>query len=157
MPELRAALAGFDDVQTYVQSGNVVLSSDRGADEVRDELEALIAERFGFEVPVVMRTGEELAEVVRRNPLREVVENPKLYLVTFLGSPAPVQRVEEVAGLARGGEQLAARGREIYSWHPDGAARSKLWAKLAGTGLGITGTSRNWSTVTRLAEMANQE
>jgi uncharacterized protein (DUF1697 family) len=45
------------------------------------------------------------------------------------------------------------RGREVYAWHPDGAARSKLWNGLAGTGLGVTGTSRNWTTVLNLAEM----
>ena len=52
------------------------------------------------------------------------------------------------------GEQLAVIGRELYAWHPDGIARSKLWAALAGGRLGVIATARNWTTVETLAEMA---
>ena len=51
-------------------------------------------------------------------------------------------------------EALAIHGREIYAWHPDGVARSKLWNGLAGKGLGVTATARNWTTVKTLLEMA---
>jgi uncharacterized protein (DUF1697 family) len=52
-------------------------------------------------------------------------------------------------------EQVVAIGREIYAWHPKTVARSKLWAKLAGKGLGVTATARNWATVEALLELAN--
>jgi uncharacterized protein (DUF1697 family) len=51
-------------------------------------------------------------------------------------------------------ERVAFHGREIYAWHPEGVARSKLWNSLAGKGLGVTATARNWTTVTTLLEMA---
>ena len=51
---------------------------------------------------------------------------------------------------------MVARGREIYAWHPDGVARSKLWNELAGKGLGVTATARNWTTVTTLLDMASE-
>jgi uncharacterized protein (DUF1697 family) len=57
--------------------------------------------------------------------------------------------------LAAPDERVLADGRELYAWHPDGVARSKLWAKLAGTGLGVKATARNWTTVTALLEMAD--
>lgn len=155
MPDLRAALDGFGEVQTYVQSGNVVLSSRRSAERVRTEVERVVEQRFGFQVHVVVRTGDELADVIRRNPLGDVAANPKWYLVTFLASELPDERLPELAALSRGEERLAAAGRELYSWHPEGAARSKLWAKLASAGLGVTATSRNWTTVGVLAEMAD--
>jgi uncharacterized protein (DUF1697 family) len=53
-------------------------------------------------------------------------------------------------------EQFAAIGRELYAWHPDGVARSKLWNSLAGKGLGVTATARNWTTVTTLLAMADE-
>jgi uncharacterized protein (DUF1697 family) len=157
MPELRALLteAGFEDVRTYVQSGNVVLSSRASPAKLSSHAERLIAERFGFDVDVIVRTAEDLAEVVARNPLGEVASDPKRYLVGFLEAEPDASAVERVAELAEGGEQVVAVGREVYSWHPAGAARSKLWAKLAGNGLGVCATSRNRTTVTTLHEMAN--
>src|SRR2546421_4664363 len=102
MPELRRLLtdAGFEDVRTYVQSGNVVLDSELDPDELAATTSKLIGDRFGFEVPAVVRTGDELAAVLARNPLRDVVTNPKRYQVSFLsGEPDP----DAVAALADAG------------------------------------------------------
>jgi uncharacterized protein (DUF1697 family) len=156
MPDLRALLseAGFSDVQTYVQSGNVVVTSSASASKVAAKAERLIADRFGFSVDVIARTGEELAEVVARNPLADVAADPKRYLVSFLEAeldPASLQRID---ALRAEPERLVAIGRELYAWHPNGIGRSKLWAKLAGTGLGVRATARNWATVTKLREMS---
>jgi uncharacterized protein (DUF1697 family) len=156
MPRLREVLAdaGFGDARTYLQSGNVLLSSSRKADEVARRAERLIKEEFGLDVPVVTRTRAQLAKVVEANPLAGVATKPKLYQVSFFtekASPEIVRRAEE---LATPSESVVAIGREIYAWHPDGAARSKLWAFLAGQKLGITATSRNWTTVTKLLELA---
>jgi uncharacterized protein (DUF1697 family) len=159
MPELRALLtdAGFASVRTYVQSGNVVLSSDAPPATVASEAERLIADRFGFDVDVIVRTGQELAEVVRRDPLAEVAVNPKRYQVSFLEAEPDPAVLRKIDALRVEPERLVAIGRELYTWHPDGIARSKLWAKLAGTGLGVRATARNWRTVTTLLEMASGE
>jgi uncharacterized protein (DUF1697 family) len=156
MPVLRETIAsaGFDDVRTYVQSGNVVLASDAPPDQVERELERLIAERFGFEVGVVVRTGEELEQVIKRNPLGDVAVNPKRYQVSFLSSELDRERARTLADLATDSERFVAIGRELYAWHPDGVARSKLSAKLASPSLGVKATARNWATVTALREMA---
>jgi uncharacterized protein (DUF1697 family) len=157
MPALREALeeAGFGDVKTYVQSGNVVLTSRAAPETVARKVGRLIAERLGLDVDVVVRTRDELAEVVRRNPLGKVAKDPKRYQVSFLDAKPDPEVVRKLEGLAAGGEQLVADGREIYAWHPDGVARSKLWAALAGRSLGVTATARNWTTVTKLLELAD--
>jgi uncharacterized protein (DUF1697 family) len=157
MPRLRELLgdAGFEDVSTYVQSGNVVLSSDAAPAELARECEALIAGEFGFAVDVVVRTRDELAEVVRRDPLGKVATEPKRYQVTFLSDEPDPEVVERLAAEAAESERFVAHGRELYAWHPDGVARSRLWTKLAGQGLGVTATSRNWNTVRKLLEMAD--
>jgi uncharacterized protein (DUF1697 family) len=155
MADLRAVLAesGFADVRTYVQSGNVVLSSRRSPSQVGIEAERLIADRFGFEVDVIVRTDSELAEVVRRNPLGEVATDPKRYQVSFLDAEPDPDAVSQIAATAAESERLVAIGRELYAWHPGGVARSKLWAKLAGKDLGVKATARNWTTVETLLEM----
>ena len=159
MPALREALteAGFGDVRTYVQSGNVVLSSRSSPKRVAREVERLIADRFGLDIDVVVRTRDELADVVRRNPLGKVATNPKRYQVSFLDRKPNPEVMRKLKGLAAPSEHLVADGRELYAWHPDGVARSKLWAALAGRGLGVTATARNWTTVTKLLELADSE
>jgi uncharacterized protein (DUF1697 family) len=158
MPELRALLAdsGFGDVRTYVQSGNVVLSSEAPPAVLAADAERLIAERFGFDVDVIVRTGDEIADVVARNPLGDVAADPKRYQVSFLEAepdPAALSRIEAAATES---ERLVAIGRELYAWHPNGVARSKMWAKLAANDLGVKATARNWNTVTTLLDMAGE-
>jgi uncharacterized protein (DUF1697 family) len=157
MPALREELedAGFEDVRTYLQSGNVVLASDLSTDRLARRLERQIEKAFKLEIEVVVRTRDELADVVKRNPLKKVATNPKRYQVSFLAKKLPAKTVDELAALAAPSERFVAHGRELYAWHPDGVARSKLWARLAGKGLGVTATARNWTTVTKLLELAD--
>ena len=158
MGDLREALeeAGFEDVSTYVQSGNVVLSTTRSVTRVRTDVERLLADRFDLDVKVVVRTGAQLAAVVKRNPFGKVATNPKLYQVTFLEKAPAAEVLRKLEAAAAGKEQVAHIGRELYAWHPDGVARSKLAALMAGKGLGVTATARNWTTVTKLLELAEQ-
>ena len=155
MAALRALLseAGYEGVRTYVQSGNVALESAAAPEELESDLVRLLSDRFGFEVPVVSRTAEELAAVVSLNPLGQRAEEPKRYQVSFLDrepSPALIERLRE---LVIEPEAVALAGREIFAWYPSGVARSKLWNTLAGTRLGVTATARNWTTVLALHEM----
>jgi uncharacterized protein (DUF1697 family) len=154
MPELRSTLeaAGFRDVRTYVQSGNVVLASPYSPDRVAKDVKALIKERFGLDITTLVRSRAELDEVVRRNPLARIATNPSRYLVTFLSAEPPAHFADDLHAVATQ-EPFAIIGREVYSWHPDGVGRSPLWEWLSGK-LGISGTSRNWTTVTTLLSMA---
>ena len=156
MPALREVLgdAGYEDVETYVQSGNVVLSAGEKAAALEGSLELLIEERFGLAIPVVVRTRAQLARVIKLNPLGDVASDPKRYQVAFLRGKLPREAAEALNVAAAEPERVVIDGREVYAWHPDGVARSKLWNALAGQGLGVTATARNWSTVLKLCEMA---
>jgi uncharacterized protein (DUF1697 family) len=138
-------------VRTYVQSGNIVLSSDHPPAELADRIRALIAEAFDLDIAVVVRTQDELAEVVTRNPLAEIALNPKRYQVTFLEQELDAQTLAKLTSLALPAERFVAFGRELYAWHPDGVGRSKLWPALAKQ---KSATARNWTTVTQLLAMA---
>lgn len=158
MPELRELLtgAGFGDVRTYVQSGNIVLTSRMSAQRVARECEGLIAEQLGLDIAVVARTRDELAKVVARNPLAKVADDPKRYQVTFMDGTLSRDVLRKLEDAAVPSEQFVVSGREVYAWHPSGVARSRLWARLAGPGLGVNATARNWTTVTKLLELASE-
>ena len=75
--------------------------------------------------------------------------------MSFLSEKLSAETVTRLQELAHESERVAVHGREVYAWHPDGVARSKLWNALAGKGLGVTATARNWTTVCKLLEMAD--
>jgi uncharacterized protein (DUF1697 family) len=156
MAALRELLGGhgYGDVQTYVQSGNIVLdSSVRGARLERD-LERQFADGLGFGVDVFVRTPAQLAAVIRLNPLADVASNPSRYLVTFLRAKPPSAVAARLTALDLAPEQVVVEGREIYSWHPAGAGRSELAKNLSERSLGMTATARNWNTVEKLLSLA---
>ena len=158
MPKLRELLsgAGMKNVRTYVQSGNVVVDSGKSPDRLARDCRKLIADELRLEIAVVARSSQELAEVVKLDPFGDVAENPKRYQVSFLDSEPDPEVIEKLSSLPLGEERFFAHGRELYAWHPEGVARSKLWNTLAGKGLGVTATARNWTTVTTLLEMASE-
>jgi uncharacterized protein (DUF1697 family) len=158
MPKLREALeeAGFAEVRTHLQSGNVVLESKTKPEQTARKCERVIEDEFGLAIDVVVRTPAELGRVVKRNPLGNVAKDPKRYQVSFLAGPLPAAAKRKLEEALQEPEELVFSGREIYAWHPKGVARSKLWAALAGRGLGVTATARNWTTVTKLLELASR-
>jgi uncharacterized protein (DUF1697 family) len=158
MAALREQLeqAGMSAVRTYVQSGNVVLDSDLRAEALAARCEALIADRFSLQVGVVVRTRAQLARVLRRDPLGELAAEPKLYQVSFCASKPSDDALKRIATLAAEGERLVAHGSEIYAWFPHGIGRSRLAAQLSGPALGVLATARNWTTVTKLLELAER-
>ena len=155
MPRLAEVLGarGHANVRTHLRSGNVILDSPLGEAELAADLEAAIEKEFGFAVPVVVRTGAEIAAVVEGDPFAAVATDPARYLVTFLPEP-PASAAVDALPPADSGEYVV-RGRELYLWLPDGIANTPLagwkWDRL----LGVAGTGRNWNTVRKLAELAS--
>jgi uncharacterized protein (DUF1697 family) len=156
MAELRELLEclGYADVRTHLQSGNAVLSTgDRPAD-VAAAIEAGMADRFGLEVGVVVRTGEELAAIVSADPLGDVADDPARRMVIFLPGKPDRAALRALQREDFGDERLEVGRREVYAWCPGGVGRSKLMAALGDAKVTPGGTARNWRTVTTLAEMA---
>ena len=158
MPLLREALTadGFRDVATYVQSGNILATTRASADAAAERVGAVIRKRFGLDITILVRSREDLAAVIRRNPLAGIATNPRRYLVTFLSDELPTSVLSDLRSVSTQ-ETFAVVGREVYTWHPDGIARTPIWERLASKSLGIAATSRNWQTVTTLLAMADQD
>jgi uncharacterized protein (DUF1697 family) len=155
MPRLKEILTerGHEDVRTHLRSGNVVLRSALGEAELAADLSSAIGAEFGFAVPVVVRSGAEIAAVVTGDPFATVATDPARYVVTFLPEAPDPARVDALPKEEGGGDFLV-RGRELYMWLPDGISGTPLaswkWDDL----LGLPGTARNWNTVRKLAELS---
>jgi uncharacterized protein (DUF1697 family) len=151
MPDLTSWLhtAGFTNVRTYIQSGNVVLEHDaRGDLAVR--IEGVLRAHTGFDVPVVIRTKVELARVVARNPFPGT---PATQLhVAFLAAPPDRALVKTIGKDAFAPEESVVRGRDVFLHLPNGMGNAKMPPKLKFL---AAATVRNWNTVLALADMAN--
>ncbi|TMK95892.1 MAG: DUF1697 domain-containing protein [Actinobacteria bacterium] len=157
MAALRDVLAGlgYRDVRTFLQSGNVVFTSRASPGRLQRDLEKQLAAELGIDVQVLVRTRDELADVVERNPLGDVAHNPSRYLVSFLSAKLAAKLVRDLATVDVTPEQFVVSGREIYAWHPDGVQRSRLGKLLSEERLGVAATARNWNTVTKLLALAD--
>jgi uncharacterized protein (DUF1697 family) len=138
--------AGFDRVETYIASGNVVFASPAKPAKVKAELEARLAAELGKPVGVVVRTASEMAAVLAANPFAGC--EAKHTYAFFLDAAPPRKALDDVKG--RNDEEIALGKREIYVHYPSGMGRSKLRIPAASVG-----TARNMNTVAKLAEMGH--
>jgi uncharacterized protein (DUF1697 family) len=160
MAQLREVLeaAGFADVKTYVQSGNVALSApSRSPAKVGKEMEAAIEAAFGFDVAVVMRTRDEIAALIDEDPLGDVATDPTFRIVVFLAGKLDRRTVADVDPGGFAPEAFALRDREIVMWAPNGQRDSRLVKTFTEKRTGVVGTARNWRTVERLLAMADED
>jgi uncharacterized protein (DUF1697 family) len=158
MERLRASLEdlGAGDVQTYIQSGNIVFKAAKQSSEcLAKKITGKILSDFGFPVPVLIRTADEIAAVVRGNPFVQEteVDHSKLH-VTFLSDTAPPAAEKPLAALAAKSERFQVCGRDIYLCCPDGYGNTKLSNSAIEKKLSLQATTRNWKTVNVLSEMA---
>jgi uncharacterized protein (DUF1697 family) len=150
---------GFRDVRTYLQSGNVVFHSTEALQEdAAAALEAESERRFGFTIPILLRTLDELKQAVRRNPFlkQEGVDPAKLH-VTFLAEAVTKAAAAPLAAVHAAADEFHLSGREIYLHCPGGYGRTKLSNNTLERLLKVRATTRNWKTVNALLAMAQDE
>ncbi len=159
MKDLAAMLAaaGCSDVETYIQSGNAVFRAPAAlARKLPGVLEGAISKRFGFRVPVVLRSAGELGQVARGNPFLAAGADPATLHVAFLAGLPSASRAGGLDAHRSPPDELAVRGREIYLRLPNGVARSKLTNAWFDSALGTTSTLRSWRTVLELLELVRR-
>jgi uncharacterized protein (DUF1697 family) len=153
MADLRALLAdrGYEDVQTYLQSGNAVVSSDRPPAAVEADVSAAVAQTLGQEVAVVVRTADQLEQVVRDDPFADVRSDHRFHQAIFLGGEPDADAIAELAETDFAPERLVVAPGVLHAWCPDGTNDSRLLKAL--TKVRVTATARNWRTVEKLLQM----
>lgn len=159
MDALRAAYEsmGLKDVRTLLASGNVIFRSGlKDREQLVKRIMQEIERQLGLHVDVILRTLAEVASIVERGPvLSPRADMAKLHVMFLAGVPdgaaqAALGKWHKSSELR---EMLEMRGPEIYLYYPDGVGRSKLSNAVIEGKLGVSGTSRNWNTVTKLLEV----
>ncbi len=159
MAELRAALtdAGFTDVRTHLQSGNVVVSSPLAASDVATAMGEAISTGCGLKTDVIVRSRTQLQKAVDADPLADVATEPArhvLGLMADLPAAAAVQAVvARIESLPADGDRYVFSGKHFYLWCPNGISKSPYF-KTNWTKLGVSSTQRNWNTVTAMLALA---
>ena len=159
MSDVRAVLtdAGYADVATHLQSGNVVLGArERRSKSVQRSIEEALRTGLGLEIDVVVRTAGELAKVTSNNPLLRRGVDPATLHVAFLKSRPAAAAARSLSEADFGREEFVLRGAELYLRYPDGLGRSKMTAAFFERALRTPATVRNWKVVTKLAELASE-
>src|SRR4051794_13932812 len=149
MPRL-AELArglGYSDVWTYVNSGNLVLTTDEPPADVERKVSEALREEYGTSVDVTVRSAAELRAVLDGNPFPD--ESPSLVTVAFLTGPAPAGAEERIAAVATPAEPFALTGREVWVHYGDGQAKSRLGATFSRV-VGVSATTRTVGTVSKV-------
>jgi uncharacterized protein (DUF1697 family) len=157
MPELRSACAdlGWEDVQSYIQSGNLVFKAGTTPENLEADLEGAIERRFGLSIPVIVRAGADWQDYVNGNPFPEASQSePNLVALTLSKAPPKQGAVEGLRERALNDERIVQVGDVLWIHYPGGSGRSKLSPALLDRLVGSTITARNWRTVLKLDELA---
>ncbi len=159
LKELFEALK-FNDVTTYIQSGNVVFSSPdtQSAEFFSEKIRKAIMEKFGFDVPVICRTKDEWNETIQSNPFLQLPGIDFSFLhVTFLEKVPSDNVAAPFNNLDFSPEKYFIRGKDIYLYCPNGYGNAKLNNTFIECRLGLVATTRNWKTVVTLGQLADIE
>jgi uncharacterized protein (DUF1697 family) len=156
MADLRALMSGmgFENVQTYIQSGNVVFTAvDVDCETVQLRLEAGIADRFGFSALVIVLTAMQFLNTAEANPFRDITSDPAKLHVGFMAAPPETSAMKNLLTKPQGTDQWSVVGKMFYLNAPDGMGKSVLAPFIERT-LKVPVTFRNWRTVLALSDMA---
>lgn len=154
MAPLRAALekSGLKDVQTYIQSGNVVARSHLTAEELENLVHDVIRKRFGGDITVLVRTPDQFIQILERNPFKEY-EGKKLYFSMLKIAPEK-KRIEEFLSTDFSPDQVRYVEKAVYTLYATKHSDSKFNNNYFERKLKISATTRNLNTMRKLAALA---
>lgn len=159
MADLRIYLAGmgYQEVQTYIQSGNVLFKSEKSSQVLEAEIEALLQAKFGFGAATLVLCRAEWEAIHAENPFLPEKEDEIIRLSVTILSEAPAP--EALAALDASQylpDSFEVRGRAVYLYHPNGYGRTKLVHTFFEKAFGTSATNRNWKTVRKLLSMVEE-
>lgn len=158
LKDLHEAL-GLKDVLPYIQSGNVVFKSDATdtallQKQIEDSFETI----FGFHAGVIIRTSDELSEIIEKNPFQgQPGQESKWLAVMFLAAHPDIAAQEALLKTYDGPEEIFFIGKEVYIYYTNGIGRSKLSHSFIEKKLKTGGTARNWNTILKLQELIQKQ
>ena len=147
----------FREVTTYIQSGNVIFESDGKLSdlELAKKIEQAIYKKYDFEVPVIIRSAEELENIISINPfLKEKDINTEKLHVTFLSEIPNKTNLKSINQFDFSPDRFIIIGKEVYLYTPGSYGETKLSNRFFENKLKVTATTRNWRTLNKLFEIA---
>jgi uncharacterized protein (DUF1697 family) len=151
---------GFNDAETYIQSGNVIFRNVGGmpVSDLAVNLERAIMGRFNYTIPVMIRTNQDLIDLFLSNPyLGETKFDPAKMAVLFLHEKPSDSQIQKVADIDYPPDKFKIIGSEIFIYCPNGFGRTKLYTNFFEKKMGVIGTARNWKTITTILNIAEKK
>jgi uncharacterized protein (DUF1697 family) len=160
MAELRSLCAdlGWRDVQSYIQSGNLVFKAAASPSRLEAELEQAVERRFGLSIPILVRAAADWPAYIRGNPYPDASESePNAVMLALSKTPPKPDAAERLRERAADCERIVQVGDALWLHYGGGMAKTKLTPALLDRLVGSPVTARNWRTVLKLYEMAGEE
>lgn len=156
MADLRELLTGLGhtEVTTLLNSGNAVVSTDAKARDTENAVHAAIANRYGFDVAVAVRTADQLAKAMAADPFAKIATDGAKHFIGFCSEAPKAAAAKDFAALSNDDFQVAAARDHLYAWCPAGLLDSGLGSVDLPLVLGVDCTMRNWNTAVKLAALA---
>lgn len=144
----------FKAVTTYIQSGNVVFQTKENVNTLPSKIEKKILEKFGFEVPIILKTEEDLIRTLHENPFlkEKELQLDKLYVTFLYDAPKP-ELMEKLQAFQTLADRFAIVGETVYLYCPNGYGTSKLNNNFFESKLNVKATTRNWRSVNELLKL----
>lgn len=158
MSDLRSLCTGigWDEVQSYIQSGNLVFSAATTATRLEDQLEESIERHFGLQIPVIVRNADDWSRYVKNNPFPEMsLQEPNRVALALSKRTPKSDAAERLRERAENGESVTQVGNGLWIHFSSGAAKSKLSPTLLNRFVGSPVTVRNWRTVLKLDDLGS--
>lgn len=145
------------DVATYIQSGNVIFKTEKKEpnEELSKKIELAISKKYKFDVPVIVRTIDEMNKIIAANPFvkNKKINTEKLHVTFLAETPAPAN-LNDMKTISFPPDKFIVIGQEVFLYCPESYGETKLSNKFFESKLKVTATTRNWKTVNTLAELA---
>ena len=148
---------GYSDAITFIQSGNVIFTLNPGKSvlEAGSRIENSILRKFGYDVPVMLRSTQEIRDIMSANPFLEQENfDPAKMAVIFLHKKPQENQIRALANVDYPPDRFSLSGSEIYIYCPNGFGKTKLYSNFFEKKMDIKGTARNWNTITTILDLA---
>ena len=149
----------FDNITTYIQSGNVIFSTDQTNFKILSQkIEQKIFEQYGFNIPVIIRSVSEMQAVISNNPFYNIknFDSKKLY-ITFLSDIPSASNLETIKEYHYEPDSFVMKEKEVYVFCPNGYGKNKLTNIFFENKLKVTATTRNWRTVNEIIHISTHQ
>ena len=150
---------GFENVRTYIQSGNIVFNYKKTENEIiESRIVDIIKNKYGYDVPVIVLTASELEDVTKNNPfVHQAATEPSKVMVSFLSNTPKADLILKLESLEFETEKFKAINKCVFLYCRNGIGKAKINNNYLESKLKVSATTRNWKTVLKLFEMMNED